>query len=736
MKNAKTVNKKDVSIIISTVLEPDLISEAIEFSEEQILTIDMTKYKKQLQEEEKKLLKTEETAQKQAAKQEVKHESRIEDALRVKVGLLNNLMNFAGELVLARNQLVQIMSNKLGDNPGVEKNIRNFSDALRQSCRKIASVPGAGGGHAQASFDAEIEFLGKKLKEAFDIQLTEIKGLNSIVQNINMVTTLLQESIMQTRMQPISVVFSKFPRVIRDLAKKLGKDINLTQMGQEVELDKSIIELLSDPLTHLIRNCADHGVETPDIRAKAGKPAQGEVVLKAFQEGGKVIIEIIDDGTGINPDIIRAKAVEKGVITKEAAQTMSAKELQMLIFAPGFSTAQVVSDVSGRGVGMDVVKTNIERLGGTVEIESETGKGTTITLKLPLTLAIIPSLIIQSENRRFAIPQVGLDEVVRIRARDVATRIERVHDAEVLRLRGKLLPLVRLANVLGIATTFVDPHTGLSETERRTRWSDRRNTVTAEQDSAENGHHEFDDQRTGKSDRREHLHNAVKVVVLKSDAKHFGLVVDDVQDSEEIVVKPLPDYLKSVQCYAGATIMGDGKVAMILDPNGVAEMAKLKFEELDKDIAAEKARHDKEEKVKRENMLLFSIGGPELFAVDLSKVSRIEKREVSEIQRVGDKEFLKYENTSMRLFRLERYLPVQGASAQQDSMFVIVPKNTKHPLGFITARVDDTVETELSVDASSVKGAGIQGSSIIDKKMAIIIDVPSFLQTVESEFER
>lgn len=735
-RKSKTPIKKDISVICMSVLEPDLISEAIAVAEEQILTVDLSYYHDKLIAEQEELEKKEQTATvAKGVTAETKHEARIEEALRVKVSLLNNLMNFAGELVLARNQLIQSMSNKISDNPVVEKVIKVFMDMVKQSFSKFENLSQGSKQQLQNTIDAELSQLTKKLRDAFNLQMSDMQGISGIVQNINMVTTMLQESIMQTRMQPISVVFSKFPRVIRDLAKKLGKEISLTQIGQEVELDKSIIELLSDPLTHLVRNCADHGIETPDTRLAANKSAKGEVILRAFQEGGKVIIDIIDDGAGINTEAVKAKALEKGVITQEIADKLSLKEIQMLIFAPGFSTAKVVSDVSGRGVGMDVVKTNIERLGGTIEVDSEEGKGTTISLKLPLTLAIIPSLIIKASDRRFAVPQVGLEEVVRIRAKDITKMVERVHNAEVLRLRGKLLPLVRLSTVLGLEPAFIHPKTGTKEKDRRERWSDRRGKQIEETD-LENQTDTNQNKRTGKKDRRENIKNAVKVVVLKSDNKHYGLIVDDVLDSEEIVVKPLPDYLKTVACYAGVTIMGDGKVAMILDTNGVADMAELRFDELESEISAEKSKAEREKKVQKENMLIFSIGGPELFAIDLGRVSRIEKRKIDEIELIGNKEFLKYDNSSLRLFRLENYLPIQPPSDSSENMFIIVPKNAKYPLGIVTSLVEDTVETELNIDKDSVKGVGVQGSAIINKKMTVILDVPTFLETVETEFEQ
>ena len=306
------------------------------------------------------------------------------------------------------------------------------------------------GARRRREVETELERLKKDLESLFSFRLGEVHGINAMVQNLDMVTSVIQENIMQTRMQPMSIVMGKFPRLIRDLAKSLGKEIDLITIGQDVEVDKSIVELLSDPLTHLVRNSADHGIEAPEVREKCGKSRCGQIILRAFHEGGKVNVEISDDGAGIDPEKIRRHAISRGILTEKAAQAMSERELQAIIFMPGFSTAEQVSNVSGRGVGMDVVKTNIERMGGTIEIQSEPGSGTSMILRLPLTLAIIPSLIVSTEGRRFAIPQMSLEEIVRIRSGDVTRKIERIQGSEVLRLRGKLLPLVRLAEVLDL----------------------------------------------------------------------------------------------------------------------------------------------------------------------------------------------------------------------------------------------------------------------------------------------
>ncbi|MDD5673020.1 MAG: chemotaxis protein CheA [Chitinivibrionales bacterium] len=706
------------SVVFSTVLEPDLVGFGTNVSNEQIYTIDVSAVKEKLKKAEgatapKTGAPKKDGAQNDIVKDGKNHpvpsgESKIEDALRVKVGLLNNLMNLAGELVLSRNQLMQSVNRKLAD--AIDKD-SFFNDADWS--------------------DEKNRRLKDSLMQSLSLRLIDIPGFNGILQNIDMVTSLLQESIMQTRLQPISVVFAKFPRLVRDLSKKLGKEVNLTLIGQDVELDKSIVEQLSDPLTHLIRNSVDHGIEMPQERLKSGKAAQGEVVLRAFHEGGKVHIQIEDDGAGIDRQRVKDKALQQGILTAEEIAKMSDREIDLIIMRPGFSTAEVISDVSGRGVGMDVVKTNVERLGGTIEIESAVGGGTVITMKLPLTLAIISSLIVSECGRRFAIPQVGIKELVRVRAKDITRKIERLKDCEVMRLRGKLLPLVRLSTALGMQTTFVDPETEDRKEDQRTRWSDRREERQLPEAAAATDGPEKERRRS--KDRRTDPANAVKIIVLKFGQRHFGLVVEEVYESEEIVVKPLSEYLKTCQCYAGSTIMGDGSVAMILDTNGIAAVAGLKFNELEKEAQAEKDKFARESEKKHRELLLFSSGENNSFGVDLAAVARVEKVETSRISRVGNKEFLRYEDYSMRLLKLSDFLPVAAAAGEKESAFVIVPKGFKHPMGIIAEAVQDVVKTDLALDTSNIKEPGIAGSTIINAALTLVIDVGQIFKAAEPE---
>lgn len=555
-----------------------------------------------------------------------------EDSIRVHVTLLNDLLNLASEMVLGRNQL-----------------LRNI-----------------------------------------EVHRKEISGLDAILQNIDRITTELQEKIMQTRMQPVGNVFNKMPRVIRDLSKKLGKEVELSIEGSHVELDKSIIESLSDPLTHLIRNAVDHGLENPDKRKKAGKSTAGKVLLKAYHEGGYVHIDIVDDGAGIYTDRIKNKALEKNLVTEQELKQMSEQDILQLLMKPGFSTAEKVTDVSGRGVGMDVVKTNIEKLGGTIEIKTLLGEGTTFRLILPLTLAIIPSLIVEVDNYKFALPQVNLQEMVRIKAGDLSKKIEYVHNAQVLRLRGKLLPIVHLGKVLGL-----------------------------------------DHKDTGMSLATSDI---TRILVLKVGSRRFGLVVDHIHDEEEILVKPLPSYFKSCQCYSGVTIMGDGKTAMILDPDGIINKANLRFTDEQAQKGQEESQDNDEELQELQNILLFKCSGEETFAIDLSLVSRVEEISPSQIETIGNKEYMKHRGEALRVIRPENYLPVTKKEGQhQEKLYVIIPKLVANPMGLMIEKIHDTVMTTIKLNKEDIKGRGLIGSTILNDRIVLLINIYEIFEMVSPE---
>ena len=493
-------------------------------------------------------------------------------------------------------------------------------------------------------------------------------------QRIDLITSELQEAIMLTRMQNIGIVFNKFPRVVRDLAGNLGKNIELSLKGKEVELDKTIIEAIGDPLTHLVRNSVDHGIELPEDRNEAGKNVTGKIILKAYHEAGQVNIEISDDGKGLDGQKLAATATAKGLVTEDQARMMSDKEKVNLIFMPGFSTAEKVTDVSGRGVGMDVVKTNLDRLGGVVDIDSILGEGTTIRIKLPLTLAIIPSQIIVAGGDRYAIPQVNLEELLRIPANQVKDRVEIVGDAEVVRLRGKLLPLIKLADMIGIESTYFNYQDGSSKTDRRLNISDRRSkkspyfnedytdteTSKIKTHKKENLDRIPEEVKRNPKDRRYHASSALNIVVVSTGAMKYGLVVDELNDSEEIVVKPLGRHLKICKEYAGATIMGDGRVALILDVANLANIYGLtSVERSDRatEVAMENDEVDRTRK-DRQSILVFRGADEEQFAIPINHVERIEKIKNTDIEEVGGKKVMKYRGGSLALFTIDQVAQV------------------------------------------------------------------------------
>jgi two-component system chemotaxis sensor kinase CheA len=534
-----------------------------------------------------------------------------DSSIRVNVGVLDRLMNLAGELVLARNQLLQM------------------------------------------------------------VNATEHRALTSVGARLNQVTSELQETIMQTRLQTVATVFNRFPRVVRDLSIAMGKQCQLTVEGQEVEVDKSILEAISDPLTHLVRNAIDHGLESPEARFKAGKSPTGTVSLRAFHQAGKVNIVVADDGRGIDVNRVKEKAIARGLIHPEQARTMTHREALQLIFRPGLSTADQVTQVSGRGVGMDVVKTNVERLGGTVSVETELGKGTKVHVKLPLTLAIIPSLIVRCRGRRYAIPQGSIRELVRIKGSEVAKKIERVKRAEVFRLRGALLPLVHLSDVLGLPRVA-----GAEECP------------------------------------------ALSIIVVESGHLRYGLVVDGLCDSEEIVVKPLGRHMKSCVCLAGATILGDGQVALILDISGIASHSQLASGE--QDGATDSAGGDSTEET--QSVLLFSNHPTEFFGIPMELVARLERVRTDQIEQVGGQQVLQYRGGSLPLLTLENHVACQPR-LEATKAYVVVFTAARREIGLLVPELLDIRSVPTQVDTDTFREPGILGSLVFERRTIRLVDV-------------
>jgi len=556
-----------------------------------------------------------------------------DSTIRVEVGLLDKLMNLVGELVLARNHVLQ------------------FASRMKDTSFLAAS------------------------------------------QRLNLITTELQEGVMKTRMQPIGNIWGQFPRTVRDVALGCCKEVGIEMEGKETELDKTIIEAIKDPLTHLVRNSVDHGIELPEDRVTAGKDRSGRLILRAFHEGGQVIIEISDDGAGLNADRIRQKAVERGLITAEQGGGMAEREIFNLIFLPGFSTAEKVTNVSGRGVGMDVVKTNVEKIGGSVDVQSAWGRGTTVRLKIPLTLAIIPALVVSCGGDRYAIPQVSLLELVRIKADQVSKSIELVHGAPVYRLRGRLLPLVYLSRELNLST----------DTRRR-----------MENDGA------------------------VNIVVVQADDRRFGLVVDQINDTEEIVVKPLRKQLKTVKTFAGSSIMGDGKVALILDVLGLAQRAGVVTETRDR-VPAERTA-EAASAGERQTFLLFAGPGDSRMAIPLSTLARLEEFPTTQVEMSGNQWVTQYRGQILPLVRLHvvleerrnRLRALQAPPALDSAPIqVLVLSHDGQSFGLVVERILDIVEDRAEVRSAATREAVLY-SVVIGDRVTELLDVPAILRSLDS----
>ncbi len=550
------------------------------------------------------------------------HRTHLADStLRVGVGLLDELMNLVGELALSRNQLIQL-----------------------------------------AGANEQSEFVNP-------------------VQHLNRVTTDLLDAVLRTRMQPIGNAWTKLPRVVRDLAAASGKQITLSMHGAETELDRQILQAIQDPLTHMIRNSADHGVETPEARRASGKTDGGTIRLVARHEGGHVIIEISDDGRGINVDSVRRKAIERGLVRADAAAALTDAQVLRFIFEPGFSTADKVTNVSGRGVGMDVVRSNIEAIGGSVELHSEHGRGTTVRIRIPLTLAIISALLVGTAGETFAVPQIGIVELVRV-TEEQRHLVELVHGAQFYRLRDTLLPLVPLHTLLRLETTSP------SETS--------------------------------------------SIVVCQVGDTRFGLVVDEVFDTAEIVVKPIGRLVKHLQAYAGCTITGDGRVIMILDPAGVASMATISSRssaERDAQEEAEAARRTADDAT--ETVLLFDAGYEALQAVPLAVVARLEEFAADAFEQADGQYLVQYRGSLMPILPANPAMQLTAVPSRP----VIVFSDGQRTIGLAVEAIRDIVEDQLRIERRAQR-PGVLGVCVIDGRATEVIDTDHFLRTAFPDWHR
>ena len=545
-------------------------------------------------------------------------------SIRVNVDLLENLMTMVSELVLTRNQLLQLL-------------------------------------RAQQ----ESEFAAP-------------------LQRLSHVTSELQEGVMKTRMQPIGNAWAKLPRIVRDLSVELEKKMDLQMIGAETELDRQVLELIKDPLTHMVRNSADHGLEPTADRVAAGKPDVGTITLNAFHEGGHIVIEISDDGAGLNSDRIKEKVVKNGLATEAELETLTEQQIHHFIFRPGFSTAAEVTSVSGRGVGMDVVRTNIERIGGTIELQSEAGKGTTFTIKIPLTLAIVSALIIACAGERFAVPQISVLELV-LAGKDSGHTIERIQGTPVLRLRNRLLPLVSLREMLKIQEADDAPLDELGEEE-------------------------------------------TFVIVTQVGQNCFGIIVDRVYDTEEIVVKPVSPVLRNISVFSGNTILGDGSVIMILDPNGIA--GELGETVVNEQPEAETARQQISSDQDREALLLFKGGDDAPKAVPLALVARLEEVDGESIEFSNGKPLVQYRGRLMPLVSVSQNIAISKDTGRQP---MLVFADGERSMGLVVDDIIDIIEDRLSIELGSEK-PGVFGSAIISGSATDIIDTGYFLQEAHGDW--
>jgi two-component system chemotaxis sensor kinase CheA len=491
------------------------------------------------------------------------------------------------------------------------------------------------------------------------------------LQRLSNVTAELQEGVMKTRMQPIGNAWQKLPRIVRDLSGELGKQIELEMHGADTELDRQVLDLIKDPLTHMVRNSADHGLETPAERAAAGKPEQGTIRLSAYHEGGHIIICIADNGRGLNTERIKAKAVSNGLVSEADLEKMTEAQIHKFIFAPGFSTAAAVTSVSGRGVGMDVVRTNIDQIGGTIDVKSVAGEGSSVTIKIPLTLAIVSALIVEAAGDRFAIPQLAVVELVRARANS-EHRIERIKDTAVLRLRNKLLPLMHLKKLLKIDDgSSSDPENGF-------------------------------------------------IVVTQVGNQTFGIVVDGVFHTEEIVVKPMSTKLRHIDMFSGNTILGDGAVIMIIDPNGIAKALGASGA-ASHEIADENAAMRANAAEQLTSLLVFRAGSAQPKAVPLGLVTRLEEIAADKIELSNGRYMVQYRDQLMPLVQMNG-VSVQTTGAQP----ILVFADDGRSMGLVVDEIIDIVEERLHIEVAGSQ-EGILGSAVIKGQATEVIDVGHFL---------
>ena len=556
-------------------------------------------------------------------------------SIRLDVSTINDLMDIANEMILTRNQL-------------------------------LSAVTGYG---------------------------DSIQSLNPILHDINRLTSEIQEKLMLTRMQPISVIFSKFPRIIRDTAKSLNKEIRVESFGDDVMLDKYLLDALTDPVTQLVKNSADHGIELSERRIELNKPRRGTITLNAHMREGLAVIEISDDGAGINLKTLKNRILEKGLVREEKLETMSKEEVFNIVFEPGFSTAKKVTNISGRGVGMDIVKTNIEKLGGTIEIESEIDKGTTIRLKMPLTLSVVRILVITIDSVKYAIPEVHVERLIRIKGNKNDKRIERVNNSLALCFEGRVIPIVMMRGVTARIKNSAPP--------------DIEPII-----------------------KRADAGDIIRFLVLKSAGKTFALVIDSADEMVETLIKPLPVYLKDCHCYSNVTVLGDGNAITILDVEGISRIMNIETEERN---PLEEADNISEEDKKE--VFVFKYSGDEYFALEAKDITRIETIDSGHIQSIGNKSFVNVAGRSVRIITPEYLAPVMnyGGDHTRKKLYLLMLKDSASLTGVLADSVLDKIEGTFILDDSHIHGDCISGTSVLNEKVLVFLNPVEILTKSREE---
>jgi len=498
-------------------------------------------------------------------------------------------------------------------------------------------------------------------------------------------------------MQPINVIFSKFPRIIRDTAKALEKNIGVEIVRDDVTLDKYLLEALTDPITQLVKNSADHGLESAERRAEAGKPPKGIIILNAYMRDGSAIIEVTDDGAGINTELLKHKAFERGMASEETLASMTKNEIFNLMFEPGFSTAKQVTNLSGRGVGMDIVKTNIEKLGGSIEIESEIGKGTTIRLKMPLTLSVIRTLIITINSITYAIPELNVERIIRIWGDTDSKRIERINKSLVLSLNGRIIPVVTMSEIAA-KTKGLEPVSVDDVLEKSKR------------------------------------DGIIKCLVLRADGKSFALLIDDALETEQILVKPLPSYLQNCPCFSSVTVLGSGKAVAILDVEGVMKfMGVESIENESAGMMSPNFEAGEKPEAEEKQVIIFKCSGTEYFAVETGDVSRIEVIDPKDIQEIGKGRFINIADETLRVIRPEDYAPVKKRSYADDMLYMITFKKSAFPVGLLVKKVLDKIEAVFTLDNDQLYSDFIYGTSVYDEKILVFLNLEAIADEIEKD---